>query len=122
MFLLLLLFYYENPQRLYLYDRLYLFQVRTISLFGEVWGVGPATALKLYERGHRSLDDLKNDVTLTSSQRLGLKYFEDIKTRIPHDEVWILFFKNVEVAIWMGRAKKDYRLTQNTLSSNSFNF
>ncbi|KAL8205959.1 hypothetical protein R6Q57_009510 [Mikania cordata] len=62
-------------------------KVRTISLFGEVWGVGPATALKLYERGHRSLDDLKNDITLTNSQRLGLKYFEDIKTRIPRDEV-----------------------------------
>ncbi|KAI3810651.1 hypothetical protein L1987_20273 [Smallanthus sonchifolius] len=62
-------------------------KVRTISLFGEVWGVGPATALKLYERGHMSLDDLKNDVTLTNSQRLGLKYFEDIKTRIPRDEV-----------------------------------
>ncbi|KAI7726535.1 hypothetical protein M8C21_023227 [Ambrosia artemisiifolia] len=62
-------------------------KVRTISLFGEVWGVGPATALKLYERGHRSLDDLKNDVTLTNSQRLGLKYFEDIRTRIPRDEV-----------------------------------
>ncbi|KAJ9557103.1 hypothetical protein OSB04_011717 [Centaurea solstitialis] len=62
-------------------------KVRTISLFGEVWGIGPATALKLYERGHRSLDDLKSDDTLTNSQRLGLKYFEDIKTRIPRDEV-----------------------------------
>ncbi|KAJ0796255.1 putative DNA-directed DNA polymerase [Helianthus annuus] len=62
-------------------------KVRTISLFGEVWGIGPATALKLYERGHRSLDDLKNDATLTNSQRLGLKYFEDIRTRIPRDEV-----------------------------------
>lgn len=62
-------------------------KVRTISLFGEVWGIGPATALKLYERGHRSLDDLKSDDTLTNSQRLGLKYFEDIRTRIPRDEV-----------------------------------
>ncbi|XP_071698101.1 DNA polymerase lambda [Rutidosis leptorrhynchoides] len=62
-------------------------KVRTISLFGEVWGVGPATALKLYERGHRSLDDLKSDDTLTNSQRIGLKYFEDIRTRIPRDEV-----------------------------------
>ncbi|XP_076903698.1 DNA polymerase lambda isoform X2 [Bidens hawaiensis] len=62
-------------------------KVRTISLFGEVWGVGPATALKLYEKGHRSLDDLKDDATLTNSQRLGLKYFEDIRTRIPRQEV-----------------------------------
>uniref|UniRef100_A0A7N0UK90 DNA polymerase n=1 Tax=Kalanchoe fedtschenkoi TaxID=63787 RepID=A0A7N0UK90_KALFE len=62
-------------------------RVRTISLFGEVWGVGPATALKLYEKGHRTLDDLKNESSLTHSQQLGLRYFEDIKTRIPRHEV-----------------------------------
>lgn len=62
-------------------------KVRTISLFGEVWGIGPATAQKLYEKGHRTLDDLKNEDSLTHSQRLGLKYFDDIKTRIPRHEV-----------------------------------
>ncbi|XP_058192903.1 DNA polymerase lambda isoform X5 [Rhododendron vialii] len=62
-------------------------KVRTISLFGEVWGIGPATALKLYEKGHRTLEDLKNEKSLTNSQRLGLKYFDDIKTRIPRHEV-----------------------------------
>ncbi|XP_019164740.1 PREDICTED: DNA polymerase lambda isoform X1 [Ipomoea nil] len=62
-------------------------KVRTISLFGDVWGVGPATALKFYEKGHRTLDDLKNEESLTNAQRLGLKYFQDIKTRIPRQEV-----------------------------------
>lgn len=62
-------------------------KVRTISLFGEVWGIGPATALKFYEKGHRTLEDLKNEDSLTHSQKLGLKYFDDIKTRIPHHEV-----------------------------------
>ncbi|KAL8518941.1 hypothetical protein ACS0TY_010051 [Phlomoides rotata] len=62
-------------------------KVRTISLFGEVWGIGPATAMKLYEKGHRTLDDLQNEESLTNSQRLGLKYFDDIKTRIPRHEV-----------------------------------
>ncbi|THG23886.1 hypothetical protein TEA_004073 [Camellia sinensis var. sinensis] len=61
--------------------------VRTVSLFGEVWGIGPATALKLYDKGHRTLDDLKNEDSLTNAQRLGLKYFDDIKTRIPRHEV-----------------------------------
>ncbi|PRQ41218.1 putative DNA-directed DNA polymerase [Rosa chinensis] len=61
-------------------------KVRTISLFGEVWGVGPATAQKLYEKGHRTLDDLKNEESLTNSQKLGLKYFDDIKQRIPRNE------------------------------------
>ncbi|KFK43340.1 hypothetical protein AALP_AA1G112300 [Arabis alpina] len=62
-------------------------KVRTITLFGEVWGIGPATALKLYEKGHRTLEDLKNEDSLTHSQRLGLKYFDDIRTRIPRQEV-----------------------------------
>ncbi|KAG8663303.1 hypothetical protein MANES_01G196700v8 [Manihot esculenta] len=62
-------------------------KVRAISLFGEVWGIGPATALKLYEKGYRTLDDLKNDDSLTYAQKLGLKYFHDIRTRIPRNEV-----------------------------------
>ncbi|XP_057448411.1 DNA polymerase lambda isoform X2 [Lotus japonicus] len=62
-------------------------KVRTISLFGEVWGVGPATSLKLYEKGHRTLDDLRNDDSLTNAQKLGLKYFDDIRQRIPRHEV-----------------------------------
>lgn len=56
-------------------------------LFGEVWGIGPATALKLYEIGHRTLDDLRNDDSLTNVQKLGLKYFDDIRQRIPRHEV-----------------------------------
>ncbi|XP_073221620.1 DNA polymerase lambda isoform X4 [Cicer arietinum] len=61
--------------------------VQTISLFGEVWGIGPATALKLYDKGHRTLDDLTNDDSLTNAQKLGLKYFDDIRQRIPRHEV-----------------------------------
>ncbi|XP_031491289.1 DNA polymerase lambda isoform X1 [Nymphaea colorata] len=65
-------------------------KVKTISLFGEVWGIGPATALKLYEKGHRTLDDLSKDDSLTHAQRLGVKYFDDIKKRIPRDEVKVM--------------------------------
>ncbi|PRQ44932.1 putative DNA-directed DNA polymerase [Rosa chinensis] len=42
-------------------------KVKTISLFEEIWGVGPTTALKLFEKGHRTLDDLKNEDSLTHS-------------------------------------------------------
>ncbi|KAJ8500363.1 hypothetical protein OPV22_010915 [Ensete ventricosum] len=62
-------------------------KVRTVNLFGEIWGVGPATALKLYEKGHHTLDDLKHEDSLTAAQKIGLKYFDDIKTRIPRHEV-----------------------------------
>nr|XP_011463389.1 PREDICTED: DNA polymerase lambda-like isoform X2 [Fragaria vesca subsp. vesca] len=61
-------------------------KVKTISLFEEIWGVGPATALKLFEKGHRTLDDLKDEDSLTHSQQLGLKYYDDIKQRIPRHE------------------------------------
>ncbi|CAI0627536.1 unnamed protein product [Linum tenue] len=62
-------------------------KVCAITLFGEIWGVGPATALKLYEKGHRRLEDLENEDLLTTSQKIGLKYFDDIRTRIPRNEV-----------------------------------
>ncbi|XP_022985529.1 DNA polymerase lambda isoform X4 [Cucurbita maxima] len=61
-------------------------KVRTISLFGEVWGIGPATALRLYDKGCRTLDDLQKE-SLTHAQKIGLKYFDDIKQRIPRNEV-----------------------------------
>ncbi|PKA57932.1 DNA polymerase lambda subunit [Apostasia shenzhenica] len=62
-------------------------KVKTISLFGEVWGIGPATALKLYEKGYRTLEVLQHDDSLSNSQRLGIKFFDDIKKRIPRHEV-----------------------------------
>ncbi|KAG9449595.1 hypothetical protein H6P81_009560 [Aristolochia fimbriata] len=62
-------------------------KVRIVALFGEVWGIGPATALKLYEKGYRTLSDLEMEDSLTSAQRIGLKYFDDIKKRIPRCEV-----------------------------------
>ncbi|KAG0471837.1 hypothetical protein HPP92_016383, partial [Vanilla planifolia] len=62
-------------------------KVQTVTLFGEVWGVGPSTALKLYEKGHRTLDDLKHDDSLTKSQKYGLKFVYNSKKKIPRHEV-----------------------------------
>ncbi|KAL2939235.1 DNA polymerase lambda [Bienertia sinuspersici] len=62
-------------------------KVKTIVLFWEIWGVGAATALALYEKGHRTLDDLKNEPSLSAAQKLGLQYYDDIKKRIPRHEV-----------------------------------
>jgi len=62
-------------------------QVKVMSLFGAVWGIGPSTAQKLYDKGHRSLEDLKTDTSLTPAQRVGLEFHEDIIKRIPRHEV-----------------------------------
>jgi DNA polymerase lambda len=76
-------------------------KVRAISLFGEVWGVGPATAQKLYDKGYRTLEDLKNEESLTNSQRLGLKYFDDIKTRIPRHEVPLIPNQKIYIYLYL---------------------
>ncbi|GMH20710.1 hypothetical protein Nepgr_022551 [Nepenthes gracilis] len=63
------------------------FKVRTISLFGEVWGIGPITVPKLYDKGQCTLEDLQKEESLTNAQKVGLKYYNDIKMRIPRHEV-----------------------------------
>lgn len=68
-----------------------------IGLFGSVWGIGPVTAQKLYEKGHRSLEDLKTDESLTQAQRTGLKFHFDIIKKIPRHEVSLYFDKIFEL-------------------------
>ena len=60
----------------------------TIQLLEGVWGLGPKGAEKLYNKGIKSIDDLrKNEDLLTKMQKIGLKYYEDFKERIPREEV-----------------------------------
>ncbi|CAI5521427.1 unnamed protein product, partial [Closterium sp. Naga37s-1] len=61
--------------------------VRTLALFGTVWGVGPRTARRFYSAGHRSLRQLAADPGLTPTQRIALRFHEDMNKRIPRDEV-----------------------------------
>jgi 5'-3' exonuclease len=44
-----------------------------------VWGLGPKGALKLYQRGIHSIEELRErqDELLTDIQKIGLKYYED---------------------------------------------
>jgi len=37
--------------------------------------------------GILTLDDLRNEPTLTPQQKLGLKYFEDLQIKIPREEM-----------------------------------
>jgi len=57
-----------------------------------VFGIGTKTAQKLLQEGVTGIEDLKEkvrrkEVKLTSSQKLGLKYYEDFKVRVPRREV-----------------------------------
>ena len=61
-------------------------------LFVKVWGIRLEDAKRLYEKGLRTLEDLRNNShLLTSYQNLGLKYFEDTQISIPFDEVTKMF-------------------------------
>jgi DNA polymerase lambda len=61
----------------------------TIQLFNQIFGVGPVLAKAFYEKGYRQLKDIPENA-LTASQKLGLKYFSDINSRIPRAEIDLL--------------------------------
>lgn len=64
---------------------------RIIDLFSGIWGVGPARASALYESGMKTLSDLKkHPELLTRNQRLGLKYYNDLRKRVPRVYIDIL--------------------------------
>jgi hypothetical protein len=62
-------------------------QLQVLRLFSSVFGIGAKTALDLYARGHRSLDDLRGDPTLTRQARLGLQYYQDIGVKMRRTDV-----------------------------------
>ena len=63
-------------------------RTQSIQLLEGVWGLGPRGAEKLYNKGIKSIADLRNhEDLLTTMQKVGLKYYEDFKERIPRDEV-----------------------------------
>lgn len=54
----------------------------------KVYGIGPKKAKDLIEKGITTIDDLrKNEDLLTDNMKIGVKYFNDIETRIPRDEI-----------------------------------
>ena len=63
--------------------------VMATALFTKVIGIGPVLAHKLvHELGCRSFEDLKaKNVPLNHQQTLGLRYFEDMKHKIPYAEI-----------------------------------
>ena len=53
-----------------------------------VYGIGPKKAQEFVNGGIRTIEDLRNNQELlTTNMKLGLKYFDDIETRIPRTEI-----------------------------------
>lgn len=58
-----------------------------LELFREsVYGIGVVTAMKFYNMGCRTLEDL-GGMDLTHAQRAGLRWYHDIRQRIPRSEI-----------------------------------
>ncbi|KAI8604869.1 hypothetical protein EDD21DRAFT_365062 [Dissophora ornata] len=57
------------------------------TLFRSVYGVGSEMATEWYNKGYRTLDDLRKLPDLTKNQIAGLKYYKDLLVRIPRKEV-----------------------------------
>ncbi|KAM5541004.1 hypothetical protein V8D89_005315 [Ganoderma adspersum] len=70
--------------------------IKAIRLFTGIYGVGATTARIWYNNGCKTLEDIaarKGGVRLSYAQEIGLKYYADINTRIPRDEVKEIYDK-----------------------------
>ncbi|KIV90581.1 hypothetical protein PV10_07867 [Exophiala mesophila] len=64
--------------------------LRHLSVFWNIWGVGPDTARKFYyDHGWKDLDDIVEYGwgTLNRVQQIGVKYYDDFMKKIPRREV-----------------------------------
>jgi DNA polymerase lambda len=60
---------------------------KVIKVFEGVYGIGQKLADRLYSKGLRTIDDLrKNTNMLNKIQKVGLKYYDEMNTRIPRSE------------------------------------
>jgi len=61
------------------------FKQNPVNVFAEIYGVGPKMAVKLVDQGITTLEQLRlvAGQVLNEKQRIGLKYYDDIKARIP---------------------------------------
>ena len=65
---------------------------RILYSFKKIWGVGSTKADTLYEKGMRSLSQLKkNPHLLTIQQKIGLKYYDDLLKKVPREKIVTLY-------------------------------
>ena len=59
------------------------------NIFSEIYGIGPKKAVSIVEKGITTIEQLreKQDEVLNPTQKIGLKYYEDILKRIPRSEI-----------------------------------
>jgi len=60
-----------------------------ITILGDIYGVGPKKAQELVNAGVKTIDELRSrqNELLNDTQKIGLKYYEQIQERIPRKEI-----------------------------------
>jgi NAD-dependent DNA ligase/DNA polymerase/3'-5' exonuclease PolX len=80
----------------------------------QIYGIGPKKAQELIDKGINSLDDLRErqDEFLNTSQKAGLKYYNDILKRIPRAEIdeYNTIFKRVFEKVSSGSQDSKYEI------------
>lgn len=58
-----------------------------IDYFSSFYGIGPVTAVKFYNQGFRTLEDIWFKANLTDAQKLGILWRDHLVLRIPREEM-----------------------------------
>jgi len=60
-----------------------------VNILSDIYGIGPKKAQELVEQGIKTIAELRinQDKLLNETQKVGLKYYEDILKRIPRQEI-----------------------------------
>jgi len=68
-------------------------KINTIEIFKKIHGIGEKQAKDFYEKGYRTIEDLKINLNNT----LGLVYYNELQKRIPRSEMdeWVSIFKQL---------------------------
>lgn len=86
-------------------------KVYTINRFLNIWGVGEVKANELYDKGFRSIDDIRKSGKsyLNSNQLIGLKYYEELLRPIPRDRITIFKYA-LKIVLNREFGKNTYKL------------
>ncbi|XP_033122379.1 DNA-directed DNA/RNA polymerase mu-like isoform X2 [Anneissia japonica] len=65
---------------------------KSMQIFTGVFGCGPVTAKKWYEKGCRTLEDVKENMssTLTKEQKIGIECYNDLNTPVSQQEAEVI--------------------------------
>lgn len=90
---------------------------QTLDIFLGILGVGEKTANSWYDQGYRNLDDIDQD-ELNRTQKLGIKYYNDMKLQIPRIEIKCAY--DLYINYGLTKISKQYNLKFRYIIAGSY--